>query len=85
MLLKDLDISELKLDRSFIGDNSNRTLTIVKSIVDLAKSLNIEVVAEGIETEEMYNFVKEIGCDYAQGYYFSKPIEFNEFIEKYIK
>lgn len=84
-LLKDLDISVLKLDRSFIGDNSNRALTIVKSIVDLAKSLNIKIVAEGVETEEMYNFVKEIGCDYAQGYYFSKPIEFNEFIEKYIK
>ena len=55
-----------------------------KSIVDLAKSLNIKTVAEGIETEEMYNFVKEIGCDYAQGYYLSKPIEYNEFFEKYI-
>lgn len=83
-LLKDLDISVLKLDRSFIGDNSNRTLTIVKSIVDLAKSLNIKIVAEGIETEEMYNFVKEIGCDYAQVYYLSKPMEYKDFCENFI-
>ena len=83
-LLKDIDVNVLKLDRSFLKDNSDRTSVIVKSIVDLAKSLNIKTVAEGIETEEMYNFVKEIGCDYAQGYYLSKPIEYNEFFEKYI-
>ena len=83
-LLKNIDVNVLKLDRSFLIDNSERTSVIVKSIVDLAKSLNIKVVAEGVETEEMYNFVKEIGCDYAQGYYLSKPIEYKEFFERFI-
>lgn len=83
-LLKDLNISVLKLDRSFLKDYNEKSYAIVKSVVDLAKSLNIEVVAEGVETEEMYNFVKEIGCDYAQGYYLSKPVEYKEFYEKFI-
>jgi len=83
-LLKDIDVNILKLDKSFFNDNSDRTSVIVKSIVDLAKSLNIKTVAEGIETEEMYNFVKQIGCDYVQGYYLSKPIEYNEFLDKFI-
>ena len=83
-LLKDLNISVLKLDRSFLKEYNEKSYAIVKSVVDLAKSLNIEVVAEGVETEEMYNFVKEIGCDYAQGYYLSKPVEYKEFYEKFI-
>ena len=83
-LLKDLNISVLKLDRGFLKDYNEKSYAIVKSVVDLAKSLNIEVVAEGVETEEMYNFVKEIGCDYAQGYYLSKPVEYKEFYEKFI-
>lgn len=83
-LLKDIDIDTLKLDRNFLIDNSSKSMTIVKGVVNLAKSLNIKIVAEGIETKEMYDFVKEIGCDYAQGYYLSKPIEYNEFLEKFI-
>ena len=84
-LLKDIDVSTLKLDRGFFRENNTKSSLIVKSIVDLAKSLNISTVAEGIETKELYDFVKEIGCDYIQGYYLSKPIEYKEFFEKYIK
>ena len=82
-LLKDLNISVLKLDRGFLKDYNEKSYAIVKSVVDLAKSLNIEVVAEGVETEEMYNFVKEIGCDYAQGYLYAKPMPIAEF-ERYL-
>ena len=51
----------------------------------MCKKLKIRTVAEGIETKEQVDFLKKIGCDTIQGYYFSKPISITEFEEKYLK
>ncbi len=56
---------------------------IVEAIVNLAKKLKIKIVAEGIETEEQYQFAKQLQCDEIQGYYFSKAISLEEFEENY--
>jgi EAL domain-containing protein (putative c-di-GMP-specific phosphodiesterase class I) len=66
----------LKIDRSFIigitTDSENEE--IVKTIIALARSLRINVTAEGIETLEQLQLMKAMGCEYGQGYYFSKPV-----------
>ena len=75
MLLRDTRIHALKLDKSFIDSIGDmRTDKIVYHTINLAHSLKIEVIAEGVETEEQYKFLKAINCDSIQGYYFSKPI-----------
>ena len=79
-LLKQLPIEILKIDKAFvtdIGKNLNDTI-IVKSTIQLAHNLGIKVIAEGVETEEQFTFLQEHGCDYMQGYYFSKPLDFDE-------
>jgi diguanylate cyclase (GGDEF)-like protein len=76
VLLQRLPVSEIKIDRSFV----KRLLTspddtkIVRSIVDLAHALGIEAVAEGVETEEVWDLLDELGCDSAQGWYASRPL-----------
>lgn len=79
--LKKFPISILKIDRSFIKDIPEDTddIAIAKSIISLAKALNLQVVAEGVETEEQMNFCGEHECDEIQGYYFSKPVNFEDF------
>jgi EAL domain-containing protein (putative c-di-GMP-specific phosphodiesterase class I) len=56
------------------------SLAVVKVIVNLAKELNIKTVAEGVENEEQYELLKEIGCDIAQGYLFAKPMPMEQAI-----
>ena len=76
-MLKDAPIDVLKLDMAFMRnlDNENeRNNIIVESIVELSKKLNIPVVVEGVESEKQVNFLKSIGAEVIQGYYFSKPI-----------
>ena len=75
--LQRLPIDIIKLDKSFvwsIGSNDNKSI-IVQAVIDLAHNLGMEVVAEGVETLEQLEFLERSGCDYAQGYYFSKPVE----------
>ncbi len=75
MLLRDTRIHALKLDKSFIDSIGDmRTDKIVYHTINLAHSLKIEVIAEGVETEDQYKFLKAVNCDSIQGYYFSKPI-----------
>ena len=71
-----MPFSELKIDQSFIFDLSKNeeARTIIRSIVDLAHNLNLTVCAEGIETPDVLEFLREIGCDQAQGYLISKPL-----------
>lgn len=71
-----LDI--LKIDRSFVQEISthNDANTIVSAIVNMAKSLRLNVVAEGVETLEQLNYLQECGCDTVQGFYFSCPVNF---------
>ena len=79
--LQRLPLDILKIDRSFIArihlepaDNRN----IVEAIVSLAHKLNLTVVAEGIETPEQHRILREIGCDFGQGYYYSPPVPARE-------
>ena len=86
-MLQDYDFDILKIDMSFIrkiGENA-KTKSIVHSIIRMAHELGIKTVAEGAETEEQVSFLRQSGCDYIQGYYYSKPLpeeEFIEFLEK---
>lgn len=69
--------SRLKIDRSFIGrmDTDEKSEEIVRTIMTLAENLNLEVVAEGIENEPQFRRLRELGCQFGQGYLFSKPVE----------
>jgi diguanylate cyclase (GGDEF)-like protein/PAS domain S-box-containing protein len=74
--LKRLPADALKIDQSFVkglGENVEDT-AVVRMIIELAHTLGLEVIAEGVETEEQASLLKEIGCDFAQGYHFSKPL-----------
>jgi EAL domain-containing protein (putative c-di-GMP-specific phosphodiesterase class I) len=74
--LKQFPFNTLKIDRSFVKDLSptSQDLAIVNAIIALGKGLNLHVVAEGVETEEIKNLLKNMGCEYIQGYLFSKPL-----------
>lgn len=74
--LKSIPIDVLKLDRSFLQDieHDRRTANIVSSVINLAKSLDFIVVAEGVETKEQSDFLGLLGCDVAQGFYFAYPM-----------
>jgi len=76
VLLQRLPVSEIKVDRSFVQRllSSPDDAKIVRSIVDLAHALGIEAVAEGVETEEIWDLLSDIGCDSAQGWYVSRPL-----------
>ena len=85
-ILKKLPISILKIDKSFMDDidrNSNNQL-IVKSTIQLAHNLGLKVIAECIETKKQFEFLKDHGCDYLQGYYYSKPLDIDE-LQTYIQ
>lgn len=79
--LKEMNIDEIKIDRAFIWDieKNEKNRGISRTIALLAKQFNILVTAEGVETKEQLDILEEIGCDIAQGYYFSKPIPAKEF------
>ncbi len=81
--LKHLPVDVLKLDRSFIsglGDDSV-DYVIIESILSIAKGLNLQAIAEGVETELQLQSLKDIGCDAAQGYYLSYPIDKEELLQ----
>ncbi|MBB1349497.1 MULTISPECIES: bifunctional diguanylate cyclase/phosphodiesterase [unclassified Pseudoalteromonas] len=84
--LQRLDIDILKIDRSFINDieSNNNSIALVKAIITMAHNLDVMVVAEGVETQKQYDLLKQLACDYIQGYIFSKAITKQEFMEKYI-
>ena len=73
----------IKLDMSIVWDYCNNPDAILPNEVGAFSSTGFSITAEGIETEEMAIKMKEIGCTYLQGYYFSKPLPIKEFIEKY--
>lgn len=86
-MLKNINIDILKIDKSFSDEviEDERGRIILQSIIDMAKKLKIKTVAEGIETKEQIEYLKQIGCDMVQGYYFEKPITIKEFEKKYIR
>ncbi len=86
-LLKEIPIDTVKIDRSFFetSKESEREHIIIESVINMAKKLQIHTVAEGVETLEHIEFLKELGCEIVQGYYFAKPMPFNEFRDLYFK
>jgi EAL domain-containing protein (putative c-di-GMP-specific phosphodiesterase class I) len=75
--LQRLPFSEMKIDKSFVIQcaTSRESLVIVKSIIDLAHNLNLKVVAEGVETLEVLELLRRLGCDLVQGYYVGRPMD----------
>ena len=82
--LKDLPLNVLKLDAEFFRGEEvyDRGETVVRKAIELAKSLNMEVVAEGVEEKEQVDFLAGVGCDMIQGYYFDKPLPVDEFLTR---
>ncbi|MEO5359947.1 MAG: EAL domain-containing protein [Nitrospirota bacterium] len=74
--LKHLPFKKLKIDRSFVNEitKDQDDLTIVKTIIDMSHNLRLKVIAEGVETKEQLELLRELGCDEVQGYLFSKPV-----------
>jgi EAL domain-containing protein (putative c-di-GMP-specific phosphodiesterase class I) len=74
--LNQMRVSMLKIDRSFVGglEDDAGTAVLTASIVQLARNLGLEPLAEGIETEEQRRFLLAHGCDFGQGFYFSRPV-----------
>ena len=83
-VLKYLPLTELKIDKSFVQEITNRGVesTIVKSILELGKNLNLRVVAEGVETESQLAYLGNYGCQIFQGYFFEKPCAVTTFEKK---
>ncbi len=73
-LLKDYHFDEIKIDMAFLSKFDDRSRSIVQAIVDMAKQIGIQTLAEGVETKEHFDFLKKIGCEKVQGYYFGKPM-----------
>ncbi len=73
--VKHLSVNEIKIDKSFVLGMlvNNSDAIIVRSVIDLGHNLGLRVVAEGVETKEMFDAVAALGCDEAQGYFISKP------------
>lgn len=82
-VLKDITVDVLKLDMKFMAgagsENVKRSESIVANVIRLAKDLHLPVIAEGVEEIEQVKFLKSVGCDYAQGYYFAKPMPVEEY------
>ncbi len=72
-LLKDFEFDTFKIDMRFLSDMGKKSLIIISSILYMAKEIGIHTVAEGVETEEKYRFLKLAGCERMQGYYFGRP------------
>ena len=83
--LGSLDIDELKLDRVFLlrmtGERREKQEIIMEQIINLARKMDIITVAEGVETREQEEFIIKAGCDYGQGYYYSRPVSAQEFTD----
>ena len=84
--LKDIYIDELKMDMKFFSKgNEERGAKILEAVVNMARTLEIPVIAEGVETKESVEFLSKLGCYNIQGYYYAKPMplkDFEEFVDK---
>ncbi len=80
-MLNQMPIDVLKLDMQFVQSETAKPIkqSILRFVMDIARSMELDTVAEGVETPEQLERLKEIGCNYAQGYYFSKPIPYRDF------
>ena len=84
--LAQLPLQMVKLDRSYVSTacDDARMANIVQHLISLAQSLNLRVIAEGVETRAQYDFLRQAGCDEVQGYLFSRPIALADFESRYL-
>ncbi|MFT7490950.1 MAG: EAL domain-containing protein (putative c-di-GMP-specific phosphodiesterase class I), partial [Pseudohongiellaceae bacterium] len=84
--LKNMPVNELKIDKSFILNlkKNNDDKNIVQTIISLAKMFDLQVVAEGVEDIETLNLLEAWDCDWIQGYFISKPLTCDDFVERLI-
>ena len=83
-LLKSLDFDCVKLDKEFLarGEGNPRMRQVISGLVTMVKTLGSKIVAEGVETKEQAEFLRSVGCDMAQGYFYSRPLPITEFEKK---
>ena len=83
--LKDIKADVLKIDMSFLQEirDNERNQIILKSVISMAESLGMDVITEGVETEEQLRVLTEMGCNHFQGYFFCRPVPVDEFEKKY--
>jgi EAL domain-containing protein (putative c-di-GMP-specific phosphodiesterase class I) len=81
--LKSFPISKLKIDKSFVSGlpQSSEDMAITRAIIAMAHGMNIKVVAEGVEHDDQVDFLCEQACDIFQGYYYARPIPFDDFLK----
>ena len=86
-MLKDMPVDVVKIDMKFLGKTSEKqkARTIVKNIINLTKELGIISLTEGVETQEQYEVLEQMGCNLFQGYYFAKPMPVSDFEDFYDK
>ena len=77
-MLKDYNFDFIKIDLVFLRNFTEKSKVVIQSMVEMAKRLNVGTLTEGVETQEHLDFLKEIGCDLVQGYYYSKPLPYDE-------
>jgi predicted signal transduction protein with EAL and GGDEF domain len=80
-VLKDYDFNLVKIDMKFLKNMSERSKKIISSVVNMSKTLGMHTLVEGVETHEQVAFLREIGCEMMQGYYFSRPVNEKDFFE----
>jgi EAL domain-containing protein (putative c-di-GMP-specific phosphodiesterase class I) len=82
--LAQINIDTLKIDKQFVDQIciSERDMLVTKTIIDMARHLNLDVCAEGVETSEQHQLLAENGCNILQGYYFGKPEPLSEILPK---
>lgn len=87
-ILSAIDFNEIKLDKSLIDglEKNEKSQVLVRYVIQMCRTLNQMIpIAEGIETEGQINILKNLGCDFGQGYYFSKPISVKDFFNRYME
>ncbi|MBO4338185.1 MAG: GGDEF domain-containing protein, partial [Lachnospiraceae bacterium] len=84
-MLKDVPFDVIKIDREFFSESitSEASVWILRKIIEMAEGLGIRTLCEGVENEEQVKLLRDLGCYYVQGYFYSKPIPFDEYQEKY--
>lgn len=82
-MLKDIPVETIKIERNFLRLSSNdlRGKKVIKNIIIMCKELKLNIVAEGVETKEHIEFLTSCGCEVAQGFYYSKPVPVEQFVE----
>lgn len=81
-MLKDIDADVLKLDMKFLDlnpENNDKGISIITAVLDMARQLDIPAIAEGIETDEQLKLLELLGCEYAQGYYYYRPMPISDY------